>query len=259
MVSCPYCQFANQDSEDVCQRCGEELFSLPSVTLPAPLPAPMIEPIDAPLKPPPDSKPLSAQPALSTPFAKKSAVGVATTRRPSDATPAPATLRELSLPDSRPPDRTPSGGTSPAHPGLPGYPMNDSALDNPQTVPATDQADQAPPPVPTVPALRPKLVVLRGQRIDTEYPVYEGRNTIGRFADRPVDIDLMNQEAIEQIWCSRQHAVVVFEGGVLAVEDLNSLNGTWVNGVRVHPGQRRQLKPGDVIQIGTVQLKFVLE
>ena len=44
----------------------------------------------------------------------------------------------------------------------------------------------------------------------------------------------------------------------VAVEDLNSLNGTWVNGVRIHPGQRRPLKPGDVLQIGTVQMKLVL-
>ena len=37
---------------------------------------------------------------------------------------------------------------------------------------------------------------------------------IGRFADKPVDIDLMTQESLEQIWCSRQHAVVIFDRGV---------------------------------------------
>jgi pSer/pThr/pTyr-binding forkhead associated (FHA) protein len=138
--------------------------------------------------------------------------------------------------------------------------MNDSALQSPpMTVPATDRADSAPAPLPAAPpALRPKLVVLRGLRIDVEYPIYEGRNTVGRFADKPVDIDLMNQESVEQIWCSRQHAVVTCDAGVVAVEDLNSLNGTWVNGVRIHPGQRRLLKPGDILQIGTVQMKLVL-
>jgi pSer/pThr/pTyr-binding forkhead associated (FHA) protein len=135
--------------------------------------------------------------------------------------------------------------------------MNDSALQNPPTIPATARADESPAPVPA-PALRPRLVVLRGQRIDTEYPLYEGRNTIGRFADKPVDIDLMNQESVEQIWCSRQHAVVIFDRGVVAVEDLNSLNGTWVNGTRIHAGQRRQLKPGDILQVGTVQMKLVV-
>ena len=101
-------------------------------------------------------------------------------------------------------------------------------------------------------------MVLRGVRIGVEYPVYEGRNTVGRFADKPVDIDLVSQESTEQIWCSRQHAAVVFEKGDVLIEDLNSLNGTWVNGVRIHAGQPRLLRAGDVVQIGTVQMKLVL-
>jgi hypothetical protein len=111
---------------------------------------------------------------------------------------------------------------------------------------------------PAPPQICPKLVVIRGQKIGQEYPVYEGRNAIGRFADRPVDIDLNGQEAEGQVWSSRQHAAVTFGKGVLLVEDLNSLNGTWLNGNRIHPGQQRVLKPGDVIQIGTVQLKVAV-
>jgi pSer/pThr/pTyr-binding forkhead associated (FHA) protein len=127
-----------------------------------------------------------------------------------------------------------------------------------QTVPATHPADQAVAPAVEPPPSRPRLVVLRGLRINTEYPIYEGRNTIGRFADKPVDIDLVSQESIEQIWCSRQHAVVTFDRGVVAVEDMNSLNGTWVNGARILPGQGHLLKHGDVLQVGTVQLKLVV-
>ena len=85
-----------------------------------------------------------------------------------------------------------------------------------------------------------------------------GRNIIGRFAERPVDIDLIHQEAEGQIWSSRQHAVVTYDREVLVLEDLNSLNGTWVNATRVPPGTQRMLKPNDVIQIGTVQLKVVV-
>jgi hypothetical protein len=136
--------------------------------------------------------------------------------------------------------------------------MNESAVQaGNATIPATDRADQAPTPAPA-PTVRPKLVVLRGMKIGFEYPVYEGRNTVGRFADKPVDIDLVCQESNEQIWCSRQHAVVVFDKGNVLIEDLNSLNGTWVNGVRIHAGQARPLRPGDVVQIGTVQLKLVM-
>lgn len=125
------------------------------------------------------------------------------------------------------------------------------------TTPATDRGElqHTPPPAP---ALRPVLVVLRGARVAVEYPLYNGRNVIGRFSDKPVDIDLTAQEPIDQIWCSRNHAVVVAEGANVYVEDLNSLNGTWVNGQKVMPGQPRALRPGDVIQIGTVQMKFAV-
>ncbi len=125
------------------------------------------------------------------------------------------------------------------------------------TVPATDRADK-PPITPSDQGLRPRLVVLRGMRIGVEYPIYEGRNTVGRFADRPVDIDLISQESAEQIWCSRRHAAFILENGIVAVEDLNSLNGTWVNGARILAGQPRQLQAGDVVQIGTVQMKLVV-
>jgi pSer/pThr/pTyr-binding forkhead associated (FHA) protein len=136
--------------------------------------------------------------------------------------------------------------------------MND-ADQNPihMTIPATDRADRLPA-TPPPPSVRPKLVVLRGMKINAEYPIYEGRNVLGRFADKPVDIDLISQESVEQIWCSRQHAAVMFDKGNVSIEDLNSLNGTWVNGVRIHAGQPKAIKPGDVVQVGTVQMKLVI-
>src|SRR5688572_2131212 len=137
-----------------------------------------------------------------------------------------------------------------------GTPMNDSVAQAANaTIPATDRADQTPAPTPPA-AARPKLVVLRGMKINAEYPIYEGRNTVGRFADKPVDIDLVSQESSEQIWCSRQHAVFTYDQTNVVLEDLNSLNGTWVNGVRIQAGQPKLLRHGDVVQIGTVQLKL---
>ena len=115
-----------------------------------------------------------------------------------------------------------------------------------------------PPPPPLPPPVVFKLVVARGQRPQQEYTVYEGRNTVGRFADRPVDIDLTGQEAEGQVWSSRVHAAVTSGRGAVSVEDLNSLNGTWVNGARIAPGSHRVLKPGDVIMIGTVHLRVAV-
>ena len=70
-----------------------------------------------------------------------------------------------------------------------------------------------------------------------------------------MDVDLEDQEPLDRIWSSRQHARISFEEGQLAIEDLNSTNGTFVNRTRVHPGQKRPLQVNDVIQIGTVQMK----
>jgi hypothetical protein len=102
---------------------------------------------------------------------------------------------------------------------------------------------------------QPKLVVIRGQKINAEYPIYPDLNFIGRADEKPVDIDLEDQEPPDRIWCSRQHALITLEESVLTIEDLNSANGTYVNRARVYPGQKKQLSIGDTIQIGNVQMK----
>jgi hypothetical protein len=107
------------------------------------------------------------------------------------------------------------------------------------------------------PGAQPRLLVLRGQKRNVEYPLYEGLNFIGRADEKPVDIDLEDQEPPDRIWCSRQHACVSFDNNLLVIEDLNSANGTYVNRTRVYPGQKRPLSINDVIQIGNVQLKVL--
>jgi pSer/pThr/pTyr-binding forkhead associated (FHA) protein len=132
----------------------------------------------------------------------------------------------------------------------------------PATVPAP--ASTAPPPAaasapgPLPAGAQPRLQVLRGQKRNVEYPIYEGLNYIGRADEKPVDIDLEEQEPPDRIWCSRQHAVITFEGGMVSLEDLNSANGTYVNRVRVYPGQAKPLAVNDIVQIGNVQMKLVV-
>src|SRR5262249_22269731 len=94
----------------------------------------------------------------------------------------------------------------------------------------------------------PRLLVLRRQQRNVESPIYEGLNFIGRADEKPVDIDLEDQEPPDRIWCSRQHALISFEDRRLFLEDLNSANGTYLNRARVYPGQKQPLKPNDVIQ-----------
>jgi pSer/pThr/pTyr-binding forkhead associated (FHA) protein len=71
--------------------------------------------------------------------------------------------------------------------------------------------------------------------------------TIGRAPDNDLHVD--------NLAVSSHHAKIFAEEGRLIVEDLNSMNGTFVNRTRVHPGQKRPLQVNDVIQVGTVHLK----
>lgn len=109
-------------------------------------------------------------------------------------------------------------------------------------------------PPPLAPTM-PRFVVIRGEKVNVEFPVYNGKNYLGRAADKPVDIDVTGQESADQVWSSRQHALVTYDRGTLLIEDLSSLNGTFVNRSRLHPGQKRVLQSGDVVQVGTVQFR----
>jgi class 3 adenylate cyclase len=54
---------------------------------------------------------------------------------------------------------------------------------------------------------------------------------------------------------SRRHAVIRRLGDRLEIEDLGSLNGTWVNGEQI--GGPRQLAQGDVIKVGATRMEVV--
>lgn len=130
-----------------------------------------------------------------------------------------------------------------------GFPMADVVGDAAAPAAADVPAAKLPP------GSQPKLISVRGVRLNVEYPIYEGENFIGRSDENPVDIDLDDQEQQERSWVSRQHAIIRFANDELILEDLNSANGTYVNRERVFPGQKRGLTPGDVIQLGTIHLK----
>jgi hypothetical protein len=117
-----------------------------------------------------------------------------------------------------------------------------------------EQQDQTAAPAEAT-ATQTKLQVIRGMKINVEYALYAGENFLGRTDEKPVDIDLEEQESPDRIWCSRQHAKIMVDENGMNIEDLGSQNGTFVNRARIYPGQVRPLAPGDVIQIGTVQLK----
>jgi pSer/pThr/pTyr-binding forkhead associated (FHA) protein len=76
-----------------------------------------------------------------------------------------------------------------------------------------------------------------------EVPLGTRPVTIGRAPDNDIHID--------NLAVSNYHARVYSEAGSLVVEDLNSLNGSFLNDIRV---ERAMLKDGDEILIGKHQI-----
>ena len=89
-----------------------------------------------------------------------------------------------------------------------------------------------------------KLILQCEDRDAQEYPV-EKIVTIGRLADNTVVIDHPS--------VSSHHACVFSDGEHTIVEDLQSTNGTFVNGRRV---ARRTLRNGDVVLVGNHKIVF---
>ena len=108
---------------------------------------------------------------------------------------------------------------------------------------------------------RAKLQVVRGGRKGQEFPLEDGNNLVGRWdpetgAFPEVDLDQDDPEAK----ISRKHALIRFEAGKITVEDIGSLNGTYVNRQpRLMPGNPVELKTGDEIIIGKTFLKLVVD
>jgi len=93
---------------------------------------------------------------------------------------------------------------------------------------------------------RAYMIVLTGSNVGEMYRLQPGETVIGRASNAVIKL---GDDGI-----SRRHARVIVEGTVVRIEDLQSSNGTLVNGARV---DMRTLKDGDKIQIGsTTILKF---
>jgi FHA domain/zinc-ribbon domain len=103
-------------------------------------------------------------------------------------------------------------------------------------------------PLDEIAAEGPALVVRSGGGRAGEHFIPQGnRTTIGRSPDNDIFLD--------DVTVSRKHAVVLQSDGELRIEDLGSLNGTFVNRRRIESATR--LESGDEVQIGKYRLSFI--
>jgi hypothetical protein len=94
----------------------------------------------------------------------------------------------------------------------------------------------------------PALVVRSGGGRAGEHFIPQGnRTTIGRSPDNDIFLD--------DVTVSRKHAVLAQDGNQFLIEDLGSLNGTFVNRRRIESPMR--LESGDEVQIGKYRLSFI--
>ena len=107
--------------------------------------------------------------------------------------------------------------------------------------------------VPAAPAARPEpaaAVVTLTRKTptgDARIAVTGPRFTIGRALD--------NGLVLEDPRVSRYHALLLVDGAECSVQDLDSTNGTWVNGSRV---RQMRLRSGDRLSLGGVEVAVAI-
>jgi len=85
-----------------------------------------------------------------------------------------------------------------------------------------------------------------GGRAGESFPINEEKMSIGRTPDAPIFLD--------DVTVSRNHALLVRRRDGIYIDDLGSLNGSYVNRKRI---ESHLLADGDEIQIGKFKLGYL--
>ena len=94
----------------------------------------------------------------------------------------------------------------------------------------------------------PTLTIVKGPQIGETFELDSAEITLGR--------DPKNSVFLNDMTVSRHHAKMDLSNvalGMATIEDLSSLNGTWVDGAIVG---KSALKDGSTVQIGTFRMVF---
>lgn len=107
-----------------------------------------------------------------------------------------------------------------------------------------------------------RTVYIEEKQEETEhvYRLYTPEDKLVASVEKPVvtvgkkkeEVDVVLQDSS----VSRMHARITREGKEHYLEDLNSTNGTFKNGLRLQPYEKRKLESGDELKCGRVTLIF---
>src|SRR5436305_880906 len=90
-----------------------------------------------------------------------------------------------------------------------------------------------------------KLVLLSAGMTGRSHELKVDKTTIGRVED--------NTFQIAEPSVSSHHCEVLLRGSEVVVRDLNSTNGTYINGEKV---TESALKPGQVLRLGQIEMRL---
>jgi hypothetical protein len=90
-----------------------------------------------------------------------------------------------------------------------------------------------------------KLVLLSAGMTGRTYDLKVEKTTIGRVED--------NSFPIAEPSVSSHHCEVLLRGSEVVVKDLNSTNGTFINGQKV---SESPLKPGQILRLGQIEMRL---
>src|SRR5213080_2878446 len=93
-----------------------------------------------------------------------------------------------------------------------------------------------------------KLVLLSAGMTGRTHELKVDKTTIGRVED--------NTFQIAEPSVSSHHCEVLLRGPDVVVRDLNSTNGTFINGEKVNEGL---IKPGQVLRLGQIEIRLETE
>ncbi len=100
-------------------------------------------------------------------------------------------------------------------------------------------------------------IIVRGQDdpiiIENVQRIVLGRDV--RASDFSRVIDLAAYSAMEK-GVSRKHAMLASVSGIYYLNDMASTNGTWLNGNRLMAFRSHELKPGDWVRLGNLELRI---
>jgi len=99
-------------------------------------------------------------------------------------------------------------------------------------------------------------LMIPGRERDVEIPLTKEMN-IGRRDPTSAwfpDVDLTSDGGLEK-GVSRRHAKITRRGSEVFIEDLGSMNGTFLNGKELTPYLPQVLKSGDELQLGKLILR----